>query len=279
MAERSNTAEFIQKATALYGYEFDYSKVDYIKSSEKVEITCRKHGSFWMTPNNHLRGWKCRACKYEALGELRRHKLDDVIAKFKAVHSDRYDYSKVTRYQNNKHKVEIVCHKHGSFFQTSDGHLAGHGCPFCAWEVTATALHGIEPDAHSFLYILDFAYEDEYFYKIGITNDPLQRKYNLKSYTIYEIGVVALFEGTRRACFDVEQGLLKQLKRKYNYKPRHPFAGQYECIACNPLDMPGVQDFILSSGLVTPGGNSLELSYRTKPRRKRDALHCTGCDV
>ncbi len=29
----------------------------------------------------------------------------------------------------------------------------------------------------------------------------------------------------------------------------------------------------------THGGNSLELSHRTKSRRKRDALHCTGCDV
>jgi hypothetical protein len=41
-----------------------------------------------------------------------------------------YDYSKVI-YRAKKAKVEIVCSKHGSFFQFPDSHEKGHGCIHC----------------------------------------------------------------------------------------------------------------------------------------------------
>jgi Zn finger protein HypA/HybF involved in hydrogenase expression len=56
-------------------------------------------------------------------------KAENFIEKAKAVHGDRYDYSKTSAIPT---KVEIVCPKHGSFIQSPDNHLKGSGCPKCA---------------------------------------------------------------------------------------------------------------------------------------------------
>lgn len=47
---------FIQKAVAVHEANYDYSKVTYTKSTEKVEVVCRNHPgeSFWVTPSNHV---------------------------------------------------------------------------------------------------------------------------------------------------------------------------------------------------------------------------------
>lgn len=50
-----------------------------------------------------------------------------------ARHGDRYDYSKCN-YTSASSKVEIICLKHGSFFQTPDNHTHGQGCPLCGKE-------------------------------------------------------------------------------------------------------------------------------------------------
>lgn len=52
------------------------------------------------------------------------------IAKAKAVHGDRYDYSKV-KYVDSKTKVCIICKKHGEFWQQPNNHLHGINCPQC----------------------------------------------------------------------------------------------------------------------------------------------------
>ena len=58
----SNTQEFILKAEKVHGHKYDYSKVDYVKSSLKVIIICKLHGEFLQTPSNHLKGTGCPIC-------------------------------------------------------------------------------------------------------------------------------------------------------------------------------------------------------------------------
>ena len=55
------------------------------------------------------------------------------IEKAKKIHGDTYDYSKV-EYVNNCTNVKIVCSSHGSFEQLPKNHLAGKGCPECAFK-------------------------------------------------------------------------------------------------------------------------------------------------
>ena len=55
---------------------------------------------------------------------------EEFIKKARAVHGDRYDYSKV-EYVNNKTDVVIICSEHGEFLQKPNYHLCGNGCPEC----------------------------------------------------------------------------------------------------------------------------------------------------
>lgn len=56
------TEEFIQKAKAIHGDKYDYSKVEYVNNRTNVTIICPMHGEFQQTPANHLKGQGCPAC-------------------------------------------------------------------------------------------------------------------------------------------------------------------------------------------------------------------------
>ena len=56
---------------------------------------------------------------------------EEFIARAKAVHGDKYDYSKV-EYVDSKTKVCIICPEHGEFWQKPKNHLSGYGCPICS---------------------------------------------------------------------------------------------------------------------------------------------------
>jgi hypothetical protein len=53
---------FIKKANKIYKNRFDYSKIKYNRSVDKVKIICSVHGSFWRTPSYHLAGTGCPKC-------------------------------------------------------------------------------------------------------------------------------------------------------------------------------------------------------------------------
>ena len=67
MRKRLTTQEFIERANKVHNRKYDYSKVEYIKSSEKVCIICPIHGEFWQTPNKHLNKRGCPECRRENL--------------------------------------------------------------------------------------------------------------------------------------------------------------------------------------------------------------------
>ena len=126
---------FISKATRVHGHKFDYSLVEYKTSKNKVCIVCPKHGKFWQTPNAHLRGAGCPICAQRIRVKDISYTQDTFIAKAKAVHGSKYDYSKVN-YINSSTKVCIICPEHGEFWQTPRDHIAGHGCQKCAgWNI------------------------------------------------------------------------------------------------------------------------------------------------
>ena len=126
------TESFIEKARKVHGDKYDYSKVDYKKSGEKVAIICPIHGVFYQTPNSHLNGRGCRKCGDEKTHERCNKGLEAFIEQSKKVHGNKYDYSKAT-YIRNRIKTEIICPTHGSFFQTPTCHLRGEGCPKCRY--------------------------------------------------------------------------------------------------------------------------------------------------
>lgn len=57
------TEEFINKAKAVHGDKYDYSKVEYVNNKTEVCIICPEHGDFRQLPSNHLRGHGCKYCR------------------------------------------------------------------------------------------------------------------------------------------------------------------------------------------------------------------------
>lgn len=96
-------------------------------------------------------------------------KKEVFIEKARSVHGDKYDYSLVPYEFLTKNKVEIVCEKHGSFFQTSGNHVCNkRGCPACGFDHVSTlkkkksadsfiedaiAVHGDLYDYSEFIYV------------------------------------------------------------------------------------------------------------------------------
>lgn len=63
IAQMDTIQEFIRKATEVHEDKYDYSQVDYVRSTDKIKIRCKIHDYvFEQTPGNHLAGKRCRKC-------------------------------------------------------------------------------------------------------------------------------------------------------------------------------------------------------------------------
>lgn len=125
--------EFIEKGIFLYEGLFDYSNVIYVNSRTKVLIHSNLiNEDFLITPSKFLQGDIKK--KYFGIKTKFPESLNKeiFIQRAKLIHGNLYDYSKV-EYKNNKTKVEIICSKHGSFWQIPNNHLLNlQGCPKCS---------------------------------------------------------------------------------------------------------------------------------------------------
>ena len=65
----------------------------------------------------------------KAFGAVKRT-LKEFIDRANKIHNDKYDYTK-SIYITSKDKIEIICPKHGTFWQTPDDHIQGKGCQKC----------------------------------------------------------------------------------------------------------------------------------------------------
>lgn len=61
--------EVIKKFIEKHGDRYDYSKVNYSRSNKKVEVICKIHGSFMITPGHHINGSRgCPLCALDHTG-------------------------------------------------------------------------------------------------------------------------------------------------------------------------------------------------------------------
>lgn len=149
----------LTKANAAHNHKYDYSKVVFVNTNDKVEIVCPEHGSFWQGLYNHYgKGQGCPACARQA----DRLTKENFITKSKAIHGGVYSYEKV-EYVDNTSVVTITCSKHGDWTQRAASHLAGNGCRKCHIEGTrraqedfikaAQGVHGDKYDYSNVVYL------------------------------------------------------------------------------------------------------------------------------
>lgn len=130
--KKLTTEEFISKCIESHPeIQYDYSKTKYKGYKEYVTIVCPKHGRFKQLAGTHIKGGKCPKCHKETLQNKTYSKLslsqEEFINRAKAIHEDKYDYSKV-EYKNLATKVCIKCNSCGrEFYQIPNNHLSGSG--------------------------------------------------------------------------------------------------------------------------------------------------------
>lgn len=137
---KHNTEIFITNATKKWGNTFDYSKVDYKDSNNKVIIICKKHGEIEIFPPNHI-AYGCGKCGNESNQrniDLNEKCKREFIVKANTIHENIYDYSS-TQYEDAVTKVNVTCKTHGIFSISPNNHLRGKGCPACGREYSSLA--------------------------------------------------------------------------------------------------------------------------------------------
>ena len=131
---RSNSDEFIKKANIVHSFEYTYVNTNYVKTIEKVLITCFIHGDFLQSPNNHLCGNGCPSC----VGNVEQS-VDRFIEESISIHGNRYVYDKVV-YDDATTHVIVGCKIHGDFKVTPNKHLGGSGCVKCSKRVSGISI-------------------------------------------------------------------------------------------------------------------------------------------
>lgn len=135
--ERGNRAritydEFIEKARELYGDLYIYpARGSYTKASDKITITCTKHGDFVTTPTRHINSASgCSGCSLARTGRVALTE-EEFFRRVKKAHGDRYDLSK-TVFSGSKTPVVVTCKIHGEFSTKPHNFSKGTNCPKCA---------------------------------------------------------------------------------------------------------------------------------------------------
>lgn len=118
--------QFILELKQIHGDKYDYSKVNYIGSHDKVTIICKEHGEFNMTPTHLLSGEECAKCQ-----KVYRYSKEEFFEIANKKYDYKYEYY-TDNYTKKRDRIKIKCKIHNIIFeQEATGHLLYEGCPEC----------------------------------------------------------------------------------------------------------------------------------------------------
>ena len=131
--KKITTKDFIFRLKEMIKYrgrnwDYDFSSVEYVNSHTKVKVKCLVHDDTFETrPYDLLRGIGCPRCAGN-----KKYDLESFKKAVKEKHNDKYDYSRVKKFNSLHEVISIICKEHGGIFlQSAYKHLRGSGCPVC----------------------------------------------------------------------------------------------------------------------------------------------------
>lgn len=216
----------INKLKNLHNNLYSYDKFIFISSQLKSIIICKKHGDFEQTYTNHMQGRGCPKCASNKKSENYSSNTKEFIIKANKMHSNLYDYSKVI-YVNARSKIEVECKEHKSFWQTPHRHLLGDGCPICTMKNQGfgrSSFINRSKNKGSTFYIIKCFNENEEFYKIGIANSKVKKRYYGKENMPYSYEILQETKGEAGEIYDLELKN-KRLLKDFKYIPKIKFGG------------------------------------------------------
>lgn len=136
MPRRLTQEEVLKRIIEVHGDTYDLSLLQYKNSRTKVEIRCRKHGTWEAGVEQLFRKQGCRECYLEQKPEKQRKGFDYFIKRARESHGTKYNYTKQD-YIDLGTKIQIKCPTHGAFSMLPSAHIGNaglkpQGCPDCA---------------------------------------------------------------------------------------------------------------------------------------------------
>ena len=117
----------INKIKQIHGDKYDYSKVAYNKSTEKVIIIDREYNTEHLIAPNKIFSKKTECTIQNAVNPT-----EYFIKRATNIHGKRFDYS-YSKYENNDKDIIIICPEHGRFNTKPSLHLNKNGgCNKCS---------------------------------------------------------------------------------------------------------------------------------------------------
>lgn len=125
-------SQILHQFAQSHGDTYDYSKVNYLGNNHKVEIICKKHGSFFQWPSDHKNSRGCSKCT----GGMPISQ-EEFIHNVKKIHGDTYILDNII-YVNSGSKIRVGCKIHGEFLSPAGGFMRGSGCQQCGYKKQTT---------------------------------------------------------------------------------------------------------------------------------------------
>lgn len=144
---------------------FDLLSQEYKNNGQKLEVQCKQEHKFIISLSNFQAGNRCPRCS----NAKKAKNIEEVRIKFKEkgfeLLSKTYmcSDSKLNVRCENGHEVDIAW----TTFQR------GQGCPRCS-------NYGFSRAKPAILYYIRFQFKDKYYYKIGITNNTIEKRFGKK---------------------------------------------------------------------------------------------------
>lgn len=179
---------------------------------------------------------------------------DNIKNRFKKVHGETYDYSKILVNKNHTEgKLPIICKIHGLFKQKYYNHLIGEGCSKCG-KIRASLVLSQNPTGWSYstwiesslrsknfesfkCYVLKFTSRicDEIFYKIGRTYLNIRKRF-AGLHRHYDIEEICIFESENPEYVINKELELLKINKPNKYIPKINFGGYHECFKSIKID-------------------------------------------
>lgn len=130
-----------------------------------VRFNCHKHGNFDKPYNRITRSVVCPQCS------TKRKTTPEIITErcLKATKDSDIKFVRVSELKGYKSKVIILCPTHGESEVLYDNFHRRGNCPKCAE-------HGYSQDRPGYFYVVKHIKGDEFVYKFGITNQPVEKR-------------------------------------------------------------------------------------------------------
>lgn len=213
-SKRKLSIDYVRQSFASYGWELLSS--NYVRATAKLDFRCQNGHVRQISWQSFQSGIKCAECSVKY-----------TVQEVKALFQQKGFTLLSDKYENAHAKLKFVCQE-GHIAKTNlHSLLKGSGCASCA-------VTGFKPYQPGILYYIKFIYNEVAYYKIGITNNSVKKRFKSEK-NPYTIIHQELFDIGQHA-YDKEQQILRDFDA-YRIKTRFLVSGNSEVFSTDILKL------------------------------------------